>query len=490
MSTRENDININVRAPGAEDTKKQIDKVSESISGVAPKVEQASGAFSTFIGLLSSLGILASLATASKKISEFFDNLKTKADEAVKKAQEVRQAYDNLFEAFGAYDEGSRKEVVKSTERLLMDTGTSKEVGYPTIEAYRRQFKDTMSPADYDSGMKNALSYVTRHGGAATPELIQMMRGWGMNTSQQQSDMYLSIMGASGQSGLTDEEMVDLLGRTSPNARKLGWTPQHTLSVLATLATGEIGRNKTTRPAQIVEEYATDPKKALKEYPALNNIKPVIPVSASDDKKEDADFQGTLEAIQNKTDAGGRLINSEQKPASFYRAKIRELGSDFKEQFRKKHPFQQGLINLTKFGNEEDEWAAYMAWKGSLSKEERQKISARVHNYRNQKGQSEMMRFSGFTEQQYWFEIMNPKERYEALTKAAGKTQNPQYSGEYFFDELVDPNRKDFRLYPSNSNGGNTVPAQNSVFNQTYNNNTYIEQTPPDAQMRSRGGLH
>jgi hypothetical protein len=449
------DINIRVSTPGATGAQQQLNQTGQAVKelgnnvqNMAPKADQAAGAFSKFIGLLGSLGLLAALATAAKKIAGFFDTINAKCDEAVQKAGAVRQAYEGLFEAAGAYDEKSRKSVVKEAESLLVQSGAEANVGYPTIEAYNRQFKGAMPEADYKSGLQSALSYAARHGGNATPELLQMMRGWGLNTSQQQNDMYRLIMGASGQSGLTDEEMIDLVGRASPTARGLGWTPKQTISTLSTLAAGEIGRNKTMRPATILAEYAADPQKALKEYPALSNVREVVPVSEAADRAENQSFMQTQEARDAQTKARARQIVSQVKTEAQYSEDVREIGVAAASANAVENPIEQGLLDKLFYINPKagEDWAAYKKWERSLTEEQRGYIHQRVKDYRKENGRN-VANFGDPAEREFWYRVMTPQQKFEALT-----------------DDKSSPQ-----------------PVQNTSIQQHYYNNTYFNQTPPGA---------
>jgi hypothetical protein len=515
------DINIHVRTPGAEESTKQIDQVGkavhkagDSIQETAGKASRSSDAFTKVFSILSGLGIAAALANAAGRISKFFDDINKKADEAVQKAHQVQQAYDGLFEAAGAYDENSRKAIIQETESLLAKTGTSSQTGYPTIEAYRRQFKDTMSPSDYDSGLEAALSYTARHGGSATPELIQMMRGWGYNTAQQQKDMYLLIMGASEQSGLTDNEMIDLLGRSSPAARKAGWTPQQTVSILSTLASGEIGRNKTMRPAQILEEYAEDPQKALGKYPALSNIRQVIPVSAAADRAEEVDFQKTLEGRKNQVDAVNRKKATQVKSDAEYESLIREIGRGEQTNDALESPVEQGVMRyladkLFIPPTHLEEFSAQRAWKKSLTGEEKRnylKEYQKKHNikYMPNPNEADYQQSESDYLTLYWDE-MAPQKQYESLVQhEIGKQKTGGLTKQSWIDSLS-PEQKQGIIGEGNARGlqgkealdrewygvaAPVSPQPSQIYNIHHHNDMHIHENPPDAGPRSGGGLY
>ncbi|HSV42993.1 MAG TPA: hypothetical protein VLJ10_00420 [Candidatus Bathyarchaeia archaeon] len=460
---KENDININIKTPGAIESKRSLDQTAEgvrnvdaSVDGAAQKADKAAGAFSKFIGLLGSAGLLTALATAAKKLAEFFDKIKQRCDEAVQAAGEVRQAYEGLFEAAGAFDEKSRKKVVKDTEQLLINAGATAQVGYPTIESFQRQFQGSMAPADYQIGLKNALNYAARHGGSATSELIQLMRGWNINTSGGQSEMYRLIMAASGQSGLTDDEMINLVGRASPVVRSMGWTPQQTISVLSSLAAGEVGRNKTMRPVQILEEYAKDQQKALAEYPSLSNIKMVTPISQADDRAENESFMKTMEARDAQAKARSRQIVTQIRTDTQYAEDVREIGRAAQKSLADESPTEQALLDalFSLTPKAAEEFAAYQKWERGLTESQHKEVRQKLKDYhKNNPLDVSRLRYLGDpAEREYWYNVMTPQDRFGALTDGRAAS-------------------------------GNTVVNYNNY------NNSYFNQDPPQAQPRSNGGI-
>jgi len=263
------DINIHVRTPGAAESKQQLDGVSQSAQKIGDSTEQmgsrSSRAMDWFMtGLKSLAGPLgfAALATAAAttaiKIAQFFDSVKTKSDEAVRNLADVRKEFADLFEAMDAFDEKSRQKITLDVAKLLQQTAVPKEIGLPIINQYTRQFKGEvdagrLTQAQYDEGLQGMLGWGARHGGAATPELIQLMAGWKMTTPQQQGEFRRMLTAAAGPAGLQEEDLITSLGRASPTALAMGWTPQQTVEAMAIIAQGEVGRKKAAMPATTIE---------------------------------------------------------------------------------------------------------------------------------------------------------------------------------------------------------------------------------------------
>jgi hypothetical protein len=277
------DVNIHVKTTGTQETKQQLEGVGRAIEEMGAKTSRAASWMKDAFGAIGGVAVLAAIAAAAGKISQFFDNIKTRADEAVRKVQELRSAYQDLFEALDAFDEKSRQIITKKTNLLLQQTATPQAFGLPIINAYTRQFgglvkSGQLTQGQYDQGLKEMLGWGVRHGGGATPELITMMAGWGMNTPQQQGEFRRMISAASQATGLTDEELIDSLSRGMPTIKAMGWTPQQALETTATLAAGEVGRKKTAMPAAVFQALMT---------PQLTDIKKMgIPEKIAEDPRQ------------------------------------------------------------------------------------------------------------------------------------------------------------------------------------------------------------
>ncbi|MFA5554908.1 MAG: hypothetical protein WCZ89_02300 [Phycisphaerae bacterium] len=271
------DINIHIKTPGAEQAKRSIGEVSQETKKVGSAAEEmgsrgqrGSKWFSDGIkGLVGGLGLAAlayKLADVSLRVAKFFDTIKTRSDEAVRNIQAVRGAFEELFEALGAYDEQSRERITKSTYQLLQKTAVPEQLGIPIVNAYTRQFKSVMPPDAFTAGLEGMLGYGARHGGEATSELIQIMAGWGMSGGREQGEFRRMVSEGAAASGSSDADMIAALSRGMPTIRAMGWSPQKAVSTVAALAAGEAGRRKTTLPAMTIESLGAPQAEAVKKH--------------------------------------------------------------------------------------------------------------------------------------------------------------------------------------------------------------------------------
>lgn len=269
------DINYRINLQDAEKAKQHLDDIKKKTRDSGQTTEQAAkkssrasdgllGKFKQLAGGMGLAGLGAAAIAAAKQLAEFFDGLKEKSDEAVRDVENLRSAYENLFEALGAFDEKSREKVTKETSLLLAETGVSRKLGLPIVNEYTRQFKGLVDSGDltqqqYDVGLRGMLGYGARHGGDATPELIKMMAGWGMTSPQQQGSFRRMISNSAATSGLTDQEVIGALGRGGPAMRAMGWSPAQAVENIAVLAGGEVGRRAQSMPATTIEALGRAP---------------------------------------------------------------------------------------------------------------------------------------------------------------------------------------------------------------------------------------
>jgi hypothetical protein len=522
------DINIRVKAPGVDQVRQQINETAAALAkiptlaqdinrstdkafaaGLETIKENATGASDGTKKLAADAGILSQAFSALKdhltglitgfaafgafrmarSLLQFFDDLKTKADEAVKKNMELRKSYEDLFEVMNQFTGKGRTETILQTEKLLAETATPAEVGKPAIEEYARQFGGQMKPEDYQAGIRQTLSYAARHGGAATPELIQLMRGFGKNTPTQQGDFMRMITATGGQAGMTDQEVVDTLGRSAPSSRAMGMAPEQTLAMIAALSAGEIGRNKTAMPATTIEAMANPNAEAIKKlgiagaspneiftavqqrsagmsaqdkykmlqsvygdtgakgvFKLMPGVAAITPVSPAADAAERAAYEQTPEGQQARTDAGNRIIDQDITSEERVMEQIRSIGKTNQARRRRRFPYQQRYSEMTtlKGGNALLEYAAFDLWKESLSPQQRAAYHKQFSEYSVQASSFGGIAEGPSSEEQAWGK-MSPAQRLAEL-RSVNVSQNAA--------------------------GGVSI---------TNNNNTIFNQTPPGA---------
>ncbi len=493
------DVNIHIKTPGAREGKRRLDKVGDSTKHVGGSVEKM-GAKSErggnkftrmlgkMIGPLGIAGLATAAAAAAVKVAKFFDDIKKAADEAVRSVGAIREEYEDLFEAMDAYDEKSRESITKSTSRLLAKTMVPEKLGIPVVNEYTRQFKDLvetghLSQADYNRGLEGMLSYGARHGGGATTDLIQIMRGWGMDTPEKQGELRRMISEGAAGAGLTDAEMIGALSRGMSTIRAMEWTPQEAVSKVARLAQGEAGRKKMSLPATtlqglmapqaagaaefgISEEVAQDPQRLYEELqrrrtttsskqylrmltkiygteaaagvyklttPGGPDIKSQLdraagPEGAAAEAAEEEKRRGTMEARDARAKAIAREISLDLTEAEKYMEDVREIGFAEKKRLKIREPLRQRVREFFRIGEElEKEDAAYMLWRRNLSPEQIEEIQ-----------QDYTEGHKGFAIDARW-QGMTPKEKYESLTEKSPVRQEvvPKVEAEVPWQEVV-----------------------------------------------------
>jgi hypothetical protein len=221
------------------------------------------------------------------------------------------------------------------------------------------------------------------------------MAGWDMVTSEQQGVFRRQIGAVSKTSGLTEEDIIDALGRAAPTAKTMGWKPDEVLNYIGTIAAGEVGRKKLTLPSTTLEALVNPQLANLKEYgitsqqaenPAqllgllavkqkttgerafgrmlkdiygteaaagvyklLKSPGGEMPAAIQEaatsqaaiaEMAEEESSRKTKERIQAITDAA-KAEEWQKSNEFFYRKQIRELGKEKRETLQIEHPFYQ-----------------------------------------------------------------------------------------------------------------------------------------------------
>jgi hypothetical protein len=473
------DINIHLKTKGAAQTKQQLGEVGQSAKKVGDTTEEMGtkakrggggvvSALKKLVGPIGFMAIASAVAAAAAKVGKFFDNIKARTDEAVRDVQDLRKAYTDLFEALDAFDEKSRQAVTKATNLLLQETGVTEEIGLPVIDAYTRQFKalvdaGQITQEQYDRGLKETLGYAERHGGGATKDLVAIMSGWGMVTPEEQGEFRRMIAAGAQQVGLTDEDVIEALGRGMPTIKAMGWSPQQAIETITTIAAGEVGRKKKSLPATtlqalmqpqltkieeygISEEAAKDPKLLLEQLQKKradmdqkaftrmlvdiyggesaagvsklltaprHGIGEVLRQAASEagaeaERAEEEGRRGTLEARDAAGKARERQIELELTIEEQYMEDVRGIGWKRQKRLRINEPIRQEYREFFQYKVEEKEYAAYRDWVDRLTDEELAEVRRKYGTRGRARGYD--------PERIAWYE-MSAKEKYEALVR-------------------------------------------------------------------------
>ena len=277
------DVNIHIKATGGAEAKQQLEGVAQGAQKVGSGVQDmgnkaliGSGwvqkALSFLAGPLGFAGIAGAIAGVTIKAAKFFDDIKTRSDEAVQQVQEIRNAYAELFQVMNEFSEKGRQALTLETTALLKKTAVTQQVGLPIITAYARTFEKTglMTGPQYKQGLEEMLRYAGRQGAGAVPEMIELMAGWEMITSQQQGAFRRMVTEAAQVSHLTEEQLVGALSKGMPAFKALEWTPEEAIIETAKIASTQITpRQRETMPATLYEAIMSPqiPKEFEKKIP-------------------------------------------------------------------------------------------------------------------------------------------------------------------------------------------------------------------------------
>jgi len=445
------DVNIHIKATGGAEAKQQLEGVADAaqktgsgVQDMGTKALIGSGwvqkALSFLAGPLGFAGIAGAVAGGAIKIAQFFDEIKTRSDEAVLKVQEIRGAFAELFAVMDTYSEKSRQVLTLETTALLQRTAVTQQVGLPVVTAYARAFQPSIKRGEitepqYQQGLEQMLRYAGRQGAGAVPQMIELMTGWEMLTPQRQGEFQRMLSAAAKEVGLSEEDLATALGKGIPAIKALGWTPEQAIIETAKIAATQAApRARATMPANIFEaimrpqipkeferkipkEIREDPAKLFnwirqqqrilpqKEYQKLLQdfyggetglgmfgwttargigLERIIPEAAgpigiAEVARAEVERQKTMEATVTKVETSGRYRRLETiREEKEMGARLREMGQI--EQELREHPIRQKRIELLTIGKEaEKEEILYARWLETLTKEEKLAYEKEAH---------------------------------------------------------------------------------------------------------------
>lgn len=280
------DINIHIKTTGGAESKQQLEGVAQGAQKVGSGVQDMGNkaligsswtqkALSFLAGPLGFAAIAGAIAVGSTKVAKFFDDIKTRADDAVRDVQKIRSAFIELFEVMDEFSEKGRQALTLETLSLFQKVAITKEEGLPVVTAYAREFQPFLKRGEitnprYEQGLEQMLRYAGRQGAGAVPEMLGMMARWGMITPKKQGAFRRMVTEASQAASLTEEQLVGALGRGMPAIKALGWTPEQAIIETATIArTQESQRQRATMPGMVYEAIMRPqiPKELEKKIP-------------------------------------------------------------------------------------------------------------------------------------------------------------------------------------------------------------------------------
>jgi len=487
------DVNIHIKATGGPEAKQQLEgvaqgaqKVGSGVQDMGSKALIGSGwvqkALSFLAGPAGFAAIATALAAGAIKVAHFFDEIKTRSDEAVRDVQKIRSAFIELFATMDEFSEKGRQALTLETLTLFQKTAITKEEGLPVVTAYARAFqpfqkRGEITKPQYEQGLEETLRYAGRQGAGAVPEMISLMAGWGMITPQEQGAFRRRVSEASKAAGLTEEELVGALGRGMPAIEALGWTPEQAIIETAKIAsTQRTPRQRANMPGMIFEAIMNPqiPKEIEKKIPkeiqknpalllnwiqqrqatmpqkdylnlltdvygagpalgfyswftapetGLGRIVPEAagPAGAAREDIEERLRQETSEAITARAKVATEISKiKRQTTEREMRTEVRKRGIETEERLMEEAPIRRGLEKLlTAEKAEVIQEAAAAEWWDNLPPEEKEKFEV---EYRR-RYPLKVIRLKKYSTAYWKWKQMTTKQRYEALTPEEANDQ-------------------------------------------------------------------
>jgi hypothetical protein len=487
------DVNIHIKATGGAEAKQQLDGVAQAAQKTGTGVQEMGSkaligsnwvqkALSFLAGPAGFAAIATAIAGGAIKVAHFFDEIKTRSDEAVRDVQKIRSAFTELFATMDEFSEKGRQGLTLETLALFQKTAITKEEGLPVVTAYARAFqpfvkRGEITKPQYEQGLEQMLRYAGRQGAGAVPGMVDLMAGWGMLTPQKQGAFSRMVTEASQTAGLTEEQLVEALGKGMPAIKAMGWTPEQAIIETATIAlTQQTPRTRATMPGMIYEaimrpqvpkefekkipkEIQQDPAKLskwIKQQQAtmpqkdylnlltgvygadaglgfyswitaretgLGRIVPEAagPVGAAREATADRLRQETSEAITARAKAATEISQIKRQTSEReMRTEIRDRGIKTEERLMDERPIRRQLEKLlTVEKAEEIQQAAAIEWWDNLTPEEKEKFEA---EYR-QRYPLQKIKLKKYGTAYWKWRQMTTKQRYEALTPEEANDQ-------------------------------------------------------------------
>jgi hypothetical protein len=440
------DVNVHIKATGGAEAKQQLEGVAQGAQKVGSGVQEmgskaliGSGwvqkALSFLAGPLAFAGITGAIAGATLKIAQFFDQLKTRSDEAVQHVQKIRANFEELFAVMDTFSEKGRQALTLETTALLQKTAVTQQMGLPVITAYARRFQPFLDRGEitkqqYEQGQEQMLRYAGRGKAAAVPEMLDIMAGWqpAMVTPEEQGAFSRMVTETARISGLKEEDIVGAMLMSMPTIKAMEWTPEETLIAVATLAQSKKPRHiPTTLQAlmggeipkelqkQIPKELSGKPRELFAHVQALQGKMPqqgyldlltklygaeaatgvleltagpprglpeavteaAGPAGAAREAQQERQRLETMEAYQAKGQAIGKATLLRRTPEEILMEAVRTAGIDIQEDLRTKEPLTQAVREFFQLPTREKEAATYNAWVSTLTPEQKASIRKR-----------------------------------------------------------------------------------------------------------------
>ncbi len=234
-------INIHIRAKGADHTKREVDSVAGSTRKMGRTTEDTGSkmqsVFGKLTGMLGFTGLATAAVAAGKKIVQALNDIKAAANDAVKSLAELQTQAMDLFEAFEAYGPSEQKEALEMAYKLTFETGLDLQAAQSLLAEYKRAY----GKIDLQ-GVRQFAAWEATPGGAPTAPLVRWMSAEGISSPEQQGQILRMISTVAKQAGLKDQELAEAITLRSTDFRALGWTPEQAIKNLGTVLSGVSGR--------------------------------------------------------------------------------------------------------------------------------------------------------------------------------------------------------------------------------------------------------
>jgi hypothetical protein len=499
------DINIHIKTTGGAESKQQLEgvaqgaqKVGSGVQDMGSKALIGSGwvqkALSFLAGPLAFAGITGAIAGATLKIARFFDQVKTRSDEAVRKVQEIRSAFADLFEVMDAYSEKSRQALTLETTALLQRTAVSEQIGLPVVTAYARRFQPFLNRGEitkqqYEQGREQMLRYAGRQGAGAVPDMLDIMAGWqpAMLTPEKQGAFSRMVTEVAHISGLKETDIVDAMRMSMPTIKAMGWTPEETLIAVATLAQSKKPRHiPTTLQALMGGEIPKELKKQIPKklggkpwelFAYVKGLQGKMPrqgyldlltklygaeaatgalelavgpprglrgavteaagfTGAAREAEQERQRQETMEAYHAKGQAIGKSTLLRLTPDEILMESVRTAGVDIREKLRTKEGITQEIREFFQLPALELEAATYKAWVSTLTPEQKASIRKRRGLFPQIRWKEDVIAWSPYSKE--WLS-KTPAEKFKAAEEI-GLNLPPEvhYHHDTIFNPVVD----------------------------------------------------
>lgn len=223
------EVNIHVKAPGAQQSTTELNQVAKGVEEVGVKADRAGNflrdAFSKFVIPLDPFQAFDRIVSGIRKIISAIEEWKRASADAVKEMASTQRTAGSLFEAMGAYSFKDRNAVLAQARGVQATTGLPFESSMQLLEAQKRSFGE-VNP----QSTEQFAAYWQLHTGSQTPDLVHWMSESGIKTPDRQGQIMRMISAVADQSKLKEEDIIGAISSRAERFRAMGWSPEQTIT--------------------------------------------------------------------------------------------------------------------------------------------------------------------------------------------------------------------------------------------------------------------